>query len=282
MDGLIHRYFLIISVRILGRAILYTGSTTGAFILKNIPWLLRQGYPVVPYLSLYAVDFSIGEDFYIGVPADLDQLWREYSHGALVGWKGLVQLRHMAANAWPFFNQVHLEPGGGEIKRGLNAADSSTNNHYVSKITVSETLCHRFSNLFSFHVLVPHRQACAVAGRRRPEATRTMPLLCAPKCIWLVQIQLHFALIAFHRTTKHSVAAFGTYITGIFVSNPFLSTELSSIRDGPENDLFADGHGEIVNVTTGKFPAFMTTGVPLVICAGPDLTLATMHKPFIR
>ena len=74
MDGFILRYFLIILVRIFGRAIFYTGSTTRAFILKNIPWLFSQGYLKVSYLSFYTVDFSIGEDLYIGMPADLDQL----------------------------------------------------------------------------------------------------------------------------------------------------------------------------------------------------------------
>jgi hypothetical protein len=163
MDGFILRYFLIILVRVFGRAVFYARSTTRAFILKNIPWLSSQGYLKVSYFPFYTVDFSIGEDLYIGMPADLDQFWCEYSHGAVICRKGLVQLRHMAANAWPFFNQVDFEPGHGKIERGLNAADSSTNNHYVPKITVSETLVHLFSNLFFFHFLSPHRPAYAVA-----------------------------------------------------------------------------------------------------------------------
>jgi len=76
VDGLILRYLLIILVRIFGRAIFYTGGTTRAFVLKNIPWLSSQAYLKVSYLPFYAVDFSIGEDLYIGMPADLDQLWR--------------------------------------------------------------------------------------------------------------------------------------------------------------------------------------------------------------
>jgi hypothetical protein len=128
------RYLLIVLIRVLGRAIFYTGGTTRALVLKNVPWFLDQGYLKVSYIPFYTFDFSIGEDFYIWVPADLDQLWREYSHGAVISWKRLVQLRHVAANAWSFFNQVDFEPGRGKIKRGLNAADSSTNNHYISKI----------------------------------------------------------------------------------------------------------------------------------------------------
>jgi len=153
MDRFIHRYFLIILVRIFRWAIFYTGSTTCAFILKDIPGLFSQAYLEGARFSFYTVYFSIGEDLYIGMPADLDQLWSEYSHATVIGRKGLVQLRHVATNTWRFFNQVDLKPGRGKIKRGLNAADSSANNHYVSEIIVSETLAHLFSKLFLFHFL---------------------------------------------------------------------------------------------------------------------------------
>jgi len=74
MDRFIHRYFLIILVRIFRWAIFYTGSTTRAFILKDIPGLFSQAYLEGAYFSFYTVYFSIGEDLYIGMPADLDQL----------------------------------------------------------------------------------------------------------------------------------------------------------------------------------------------------------------
>ena len=98
---------------------------------------------------------------------------------------------------------------------------------------------------------------------------------------FLIQIQLNLASIAFHCPSKNSIAAFGAYIAGFFVSNPLVIAELSSIRDSPENNLLSDGHGEIVNIVTGKFIAFMTAGIPFLLCTIPDLTLATMHKPFI-
>jgi hypothetical protein len=84
------------------------------------------------------------------MPADLDQFRREDSHGAVIGGKSLVQLRHVPPDAWGLLNQVNLEPGRSKIKRGLNAADSSTHNHDVSKIAVRETLANLF-NLFFFH-----------------------------------------------------------------------------------------------------------------------------------
>jgi hypothetical protein len=84
------------------------------------------------------------------MPADLDQFGSEYSHRAVIGGKGLVKLGHMAPNARLFLNQVNLKTGSGKIERGLDTADPSANNHYVSKITVSETFTKLF-DLFFFH-----------------------------------------------------------------------------------------------------------------------------------
>ena len=44
MDGFILRYFLIILIRVFDRAVFYTGRTTRAFVLMNIPGLFGQGY----------------------------------------------------------------------------------------------------------------------------------------------------------------------------------------------------------------------------------------------
>ena len=65
-------------------------------------------------------------------------------------WEGLVKLSHMAANGWGFVDQVNLKTRSGKIKRGLNTADPSTDNHYVSKMTLCETFAKLF-NLFFFH-----------------------------------------------------------------------------------------------------------------------------------
>ncbi len=81
------------------------------------------------------------------MPADLDQFRSEYSHGAVIGRKGLVKLGHMAANARPFLNQANLKASSGKIKRGLNTADPSTNNHNISKVTVFKTVT-KFLNFF--------------------------------------------------------------------------------------------------------------------------------------
>ena len=73
MDGFILRYVLIKLIRVFDRAVLDTGSATRAFLLENIPGLLKQGYLEVSLLPFYTVNFRIGQDFYIGMPADLDQ-----------------------------------------------------------------------------------------------------------------------------------------------------------------------------------------------------------------
>ena len=156
MDGFIRRYFLIKGIRVFDRAVLYTGSATRAFVLYNISGLFNQGCLEVPCFPFYTVNFSIGQDLYIGMPADLDQFGREYSHGTVIRGKGLVKLGHMAANGRRFVNEVNLKTRSAKIKGGLNAADSSTDNQNISKITVRETFTKLF-NLFFFHFLCPHK-----------------------------------------------------------------------------------------------------------------------------
>ena len=89
---------MIVWIRDLDRAVLHTGGTTRAFVLYNVSGLFIQGDREVSCFPFYTVNFSIGQDLYIGMPADLDQFGREYSHGAVIGGKGLVKLGHMAAN----------------------------------------------------------------------------------------------------------------------------------------------------------------------------------------
>jgi len=148
MDRFILRYVLIEFIRVFNRAVFYTGSATRAFLFQDIPGFPGKGYPKVSYRSLYTVDFSIGKNLYIGMPADLDQLGCEYSHGAVIGRKGLVKLGHVAPDARRFFNQVNPKTGSGKIKRGLNTAYASTNDHDVSKMGVSNALTELLNFLF--------------------------------------------------------------------------------------------------------------------------------------
>ena len=147
MDGFILRQFLIELIGVFDWAVFHAGSTTRAFALNNIFGLLSQSDLKVSRLPCNTVNLSIGQDLDIGMPVGLDQLGREYSHGAIIGGKGLVELGHMAANARRFLDQVNLKTGSGKIKRGLDTADPSPHNHNISKIIAGET----FKNLFFKH-----------------------------------------------------------------------------------------------------------------------------------
>jgi hypothetical protein len=68
------------------------------------------------------------------MPADLDQFGCQDSHGAVIGREGLVQLGHMAPDARGFLNQINLKTGRGQIKRGLNTADPTTDDHDIADI----------------------------------------------------------------------------------------------------------------------------------------------------
>ena len=98
MDGFVLRYFLIKSIRVFDRAVFDAGRTTRAFVLQDISGLLRQGDLEVPCFPLYTVHLGVRQDLYVRMPADLDQFGREYSDGAVIGRKGLVELGHMAAD----------------------------------------------------------------------------------------------------------------------------------------------------------------------------------------
>ena len=80
MDRLILRYFLVVLIRVFDRAVFYTGITTRALVFQDIPGFSDERYVKVSCVSLYTANFSIGENLYIRMPADLDQFGCEYSH----------------------------------------------------------------------------------------------------------------------------------------------------------------------------------------------------------
>jgi len=100
MDGFIRCKALIKFVIDQNRAVLRTGRTTRAFVLYDVPGLLDQADLEVSRFPFYTIDFSIAQDLYVWMPADLDQFGRENSHRAVIGGKGLVKLGHMATNGW--------------------------------------------------------------------------------------------------------------------------------------------------------------------------------------
>ena len=67
--------------------------------------------------------------FDVNVPADLDQLRRDNSHGAVIGRKGLVKLRHHAADGGRLLHKMNVKSGIGQIQSSLHPGDSSANHH---------------------------------------------------------------------------------------------------------------------------------------------------------
>ena len=98
----------------------------------------------------------------------------------------------------------------------------------------------------------------------------------------LVQIQFRLTPIAFYRAPKNLIPAFRTNIAGFFVLNPFFRAHFPPIRNSPQNNLFAHGHGKIFNVSTRKLGTLMAPGVPFLLGAGPDLTLTAVLQQVIR
>ena len=129
------------------RAVFHTGGTTRAFLLYDVSGLLDQGYPKVSCFTFYTVNFGIGEDLDIGMPADLDQFRRENSHGAVIGGKGLVQLGHVPADGRGLLHQIHPVTRCGKIKSGLNTADPPADHHHIPEMAVSNPFT-KLLNLF--------------------------------------------------------------------------------------------------------------------------------------
>ena len=76
----------------------------------DVAGLFLQGNREITLLTGYLRQFGEGMQLNVGVPADLDQLRGDNSHGAVVGGKGLVDLRHGAADAGALLHQVDIKP----------------------------------------------------------------------------------------------------------------------------------------------------------------------------
>jgi len=100
-------------------------------------------------------------------------------------------------------------------------------------------------------------------------------------CSGLVQIQLGLAPIAFYRPPEDLLPALRTNIAGLLIPDPLFSAELPPIGDGTQDDLFADGHGKLLNISAGKFIALMAPDITFLQCTGPDLASPAVQKQVI-
>jgi hypothetical protein len=63
----------------------------------------------VPPIATDAINIGESNKVDVGVPADLDQLGRDNSHGTLVGGEGLIELGHNPADARGPLHEMHIE-----------------------------------------------------------------------------------------------------------------------------------------------------------------------------
>jgi len=106
-----------------------TESTGNTFRRIHIPGILKDLYLKVSFLSGDALHLTEGQKLNIEMPADLDQFGRKDSHGAIIGGKGLVQLRHDATDGRRSLHQIDIVPGVGQVQSRLHSSDASPNHH---------------------------------------------------------------------------------------------------------------------------------------------------------
>jgi hypothetical protein len=73
MHGLVVGDLLVVLIRIHRRAVLDADAATGALVLDDVARFLGQLDGKIACLAIDAVNFGIGKNLDIGMPADLDQ-----------------------------------------------------------------------------------------------------------------------------------------------------------------------------------------------------------------
>jgi hypothetical protein len=70
------------------------------------------------------------------MPVTFNKLGRFNAHGAIIRGKGLIELGHLTADGWGFFDQVNPKACRGKIESGLNTADPPSNDQNISEIAL--------------------------------------------------------------------------------------------------------------------------------------------------
>jgi hypothetical protein len=73
VDRFVVRDLLVVFVRVGYRAILDAGTASGAGVFEDVPRFFRQSDGKISSFAGNTVNFCVGENFDIWVPADLDQ-----------------------------------------------------------------------------------------------------------------------------------------------------------------------------------------------------------------
>ena len=85
------------------RTIFHTGATTRTQIHPDAAGAFSHLDFKIARNAINRLKIRIGNQFNIQMPADLDQYRGDNSHGAVIGRKRLIELRHDPANGWGFF-----------------------------------------------------------------------------------------------------------------------------------------------------------------------------------
>ncbi len=106
-------------------ALLGAKSAGGAFFGIDVAGVLPDLDGEPPRRAAEAHHFRRGQDLDIPVVGAVYQLGGDDAHGAVVGGKGLVQLRHDPADGRILFHQVDVKSGVGQVQGGLDAGDAA-------------------------------------------------------------------------------------------------------------------------------------------------------------
>ena len=98
IDGSSITQTLIKCIRHYSGAFLRAGAAPCAFVFLNVAGLPANRDFKVSGVAFYLFNFAIGHQFNIGMSTDIQHLGRKDSDGTVIGWKGLVQLGHLAAD----------------------------------------------------------------------------------------------------------------------------------------------------------------------------------------
>jgi hypothetical protein len=111
-----------------------------------VPGLLEDLRLEMALFPFKALNLGVGQEIDVQVPADLDQLGGNDSHGAFIGGEGFVQLGHSASDGGALLQQVHIVAGIGQVQSGLNAGDSTTDHQNRPDGPVANLVSHQNSS----------------------------------------------------------------------------------------------------------------------------------------
>ena len=111
--------------RLLGGAFFLTHAAAGALVHVHVTRLLADVHRKAAHKAGYPLHLAVGVQGDILVGGGVHHFWGQNTGGAVQGGEGLVQLGHAPADGRLLFHNVHLEPGVGNVQRGLDTGDAA-------------------------------------------------------------------------------------------------------------------------------------------------------------